>query len=139
MLAYPQINPIALSFGPLKIHWYGLMYLFGFITTWLLGVYRIKTPWATIKTREQVADAIFYGALGVILGGRIGYVLFYNAAYYFQHPGLIIAVWDGGMSFHGGLIGVILAMWWYSHRLHISIFDLLCCFAEIIDVSLSTN
>jgi len=135
MLNYPQINPIAFSLGPLKVHWYGIMYLVGFALTWSLGVYRSKKPWAQVKS-EQVADAIFYGALGVILGGRTGYMLFYDFWNFIHQPWVIFQVWDGGMSFHGGLIGVVIAMWYYSRKIKISIFDLTDFFAPMVPVGL---
>ncbi len=116
MLQYPEINPIALSLGPVKIHWYGLMYLIGIAAAWVLGVYRAKKPnsgW----TSEQVSDLIFYGALGVILGGRLGYVIFYDLSVYLAHPLTIFAVWDGGMSFHGGCLGVAIAGWLYGKKI----------------------
>lgn len=139
MLQYPDINPIAFQLGPLKVHWYGLMYLFGFIMTWLLGVYRCKKPWTALQHRDQVIDAIFYGAVGVILGGRIGYVLFYNFAYYWHHPATVFAVWDGGMSFHGGLIGVIVMMWWYSRKHSMSILDLTDFFAPMVPIGIAAG
>jgi len=114
MLA-PDINPIALQLGPLKIHWYGLMYLIGFLGAWWLGVIRAKRP-ASGWQPTELADLIFYGALGVIFGGRLGYVLFYNFSYYLHHPVEVFFIWSGGMSFHGGLLGVILAMWLYGRR-----------------------
>ena len=106
MLTYPQINPIAFSIGPLKVHWYGIMYLIGFASAWLLALYRAKKS-SDEWTYDQVGDLIFYGAIGVILGGRLGYVLFYNLPLYMQHPWAAFAVWDGGMSFHGGVLGVM--------------------------------
>jgi phosphatidylglycerol:prolipoprotein diacylglycerol transferase len=115
MLVAPNIDPVAISLGPLKIHWYGLMYVLGFIAVWWFGTRRAKQP-GSGWTEQQVSDAIFYGALGVILGGRIGYVLFYNLPHYLAHPLDVFAVWQGGMSFHGGLIGVLLAMWWFARR-----------------------
>ncbi|TKW76524.1 MAG: prolipoprotein diacylglyceryl transferase, partial [Bradyrhizobium icense] len=104
MLIYPSINPIAFSLGPLKVHWYGLMYAVGFIGAWLLAIYRIKKPnsgW----TIDQVSDLLFYTALGVILGGRVGYMLFYDLPNFLSHPWIVFQVWQGGMSFHGGLLG----------------------------------
>lgn len=115
MLYAPNINPIALKLGPLEIHWYGIMYVLAFIAIWILGSRRVREPnsgW----TEEQFADAIFYGALGVILGGRIGYILFYNLPYYIAHPLNMVKVWQGGMSFHGGLIGVVTALWFFARR-----------------------
>lgn len=115
MIAYPHIDPIALSLGPLKIHWYGITYLVGFVAAWLLLSWRAKKPnsgWTT----EEVSDLIFYGAMGVILGGRIGYCLFYNLPFYATHPLQVFYVWDGGMSFHGGAIGVLFALWLFAKK-----------------------
>ena len=114
MLA-PDIDPVAIHLGPLQVHWYGLMYLIGFMGAWWLGIYRAKRPGSGWHPQE-IADFLFYGALGVILGGRIGYVLFYNLGYYLDHPIEVFYIWAGGMSFHGGLLGVITAMWWYARR-----------------------
>lgn len=110
MLIHPQFDPVALAVGPLKIHWYGLMYLLGFLLFILLGRYRIKHKPETGFTREMLDDALFFGMLGVVLGGRLGHVLFYEPGYYFQHPLEILFIWQGGMSFHGGFLGVGVAM-----------------------------
>jgi phosphatidylglycerol:prolipoprotein diacylglycerol transferase len=115
MLIHPQIDPIAFSIGPLAVRWYGLMYLAGFAAGWWLGLRRIKSGPAPV-TRQQFDDLIFLAVLGVILGGRLGYVLFYKPGYYAAHPLEIFAVWQGGMSFHGGLLGVMLAMWLGARR-----------------------
>lgn len=110
MIAQPSIDPVAFSIGPLSVRWYGLMYLAGFAAAWLLGTRRIRAGAAPVS-REAFDDLIFYGVLGVILGGRLGYVLFYKPAYYAAHPLEVFFVWQGGMSFHGGLLGVMAAMW----------------------------
>jgi phosphatidylglycerol:prolipoprotein diacylglycerol transferase len=115
MLAHPQIDPIAFAIGPLAVRWYGLMYLVGFGAGWWLGRRRIAKELAPV-TREQLDDLVFYAVLGVILGGRLGYVLFYKPGYYLQHPLEIAAVWQGGMSFHGGLLGVMAAMAYAAWR-----------------------
>lgn len=115
MLVFPNIDPVAFSIGPLKVHWYGLMYLFGFVSAWLLAHWRAKhyqLPW----TSEQIGDLIFYAALGVIIGGRVGYMLFYNAEQFFMKPWILFKLWEGGMSFHGGLIGVAIALWLFSRK-----------------------
>jgi phosphatidylglycerol---prolipoprotein diacylglyceryl transferase len=112
MLIYPHIDPIAFDMGPLKIHWYGLMYLLSFLLGWLLVQYRVKKfhlPW----TKDEIIDLIFYSALGVIFGGRLGYMVFYNFANFLHHPLLVFKIWEGGMSFHGGLLGVIIALWFW--------------------------
>ncbi len=110
MLVHPQIDPVALSLGPLSIHWYGLMYLIGFVLFILLGRYRIKRNPQSKFTNDMLDDALFYGMLGVVLGGRLGHVLFYQFGYYVENPLLIFAIWEGGMSFHGGFLGVFFSM-----------------------------
>ncbi len=115
MLIHPQIDPIAFSIGPLAVRWNGLMYLVGFAAAWWLGARRIRQDRAPIS-RKQFDDLIFFAVLGVVLGGRLGYVLFYKPAYYAAHPLEIFAIWQGGMSFHGGMLGVIVAMWIYARR-----------------------
>jgi len=115
MLQHPQIDPVAIAIGPFKIHWYGLTYLFGFVAGWWLGRIRTRKPWSPIN-EEQMGDLLFYLALGVILGGRFGYVLFYNFDAFLADPLWLLRVWEGGMSFHGGLLGVMLAMWWYGRK-----------------------
>jgi phosphatidylglycerol---prolipoprotein diacylglyceryl transferase len=112
MLTYPHINPIALQLGPIAIHWYGLTYLVAFGLFAWLGARRVQLAQFASRgwTRREVEDLLFYGVLGVVLGGRLGYVLFYKPGYYAAHPFEIIAVWKGGMSFHGGMLGVIASM-----------------------------
>lgn len=110
MLVHPQFDPIAIQFGPLAVRWYGLMYLLGFSLFILLGRLRIKNNPGGFFTNSMLDDMLFYGVLGVILGGRLGHILFYHFGYYLQHPLEIFAVWQGGMSFHGGFLGVITAM-----------------------------
>jgi len=117
MLIHPDINPVALQLGPLAIRWYGLMYLTAFVLALVLGKYRLKTRPDAIWNAKAFDDALFYGVLGVVLGGRLGYVLFYQPAYYFAHPLQIFAVWEGGMSFHGGFLGVLFAMWLTARRI----------------------
>jgi phosphatidylglycerol---prolipoprotein diacylglyceryl transferase len=110
MLVHPQFDPIALAIGPVAVRWYGLMYLVGFALVWGVGRYRIARRPGGVWSAKDIDDALFFGILGTILGGRLGYVLFYKPAEYFAEPWRILSVWEGGMSFHGGLIGVILAM-----------------------------
>lgn len=114
MLVHPQFDPIAFQVGPLAVRWYGLMYLIGFGAVWLAARYRIDRNPRGIWTRKDLDDALFYGILGTILGGRLGYVLFYKLGDYLQEPWKIFYVWEGGMSFHGGFLGVVLAMWWFA-------------------------
>jgi len=115
MLLYPRFDPIMFSIGPLHFRWYGMMYVFGVVSGWLLGRWRAARPW-TALTPRQMDDFISWAVVGVVLGGRIGYVLFYNLSYYAQNPLEIFAVWQGGMSFHGGMIGVILAAWFFARH-----------------------
>jgi len=120
MLMYPQIDPVAVRLGPLAVHWYGITYLVAFALFFMLAMRRLRhPPYAAITqpapwTRRDVEDILFYGVLGVIVGGRLGYVLFYKPAYYAAHLPEIFAVWAGGMSFHGGVLGVILGALWYA-------------------------
>lgn len=109
LLVYPHIDPVALSLGPLKVHWYGLMYLFGFAAGYGLGLWRARRS-NGLWTDEMLSDMVFYIALGVILGGRLGYVLFYGFPRFLDDPLWALRVWEGGMSFHGGLLGVLVAM-----------------------------
>ena len=113
MIAFPDIDPVAFQVGPLKVHWYGLMYLFGFGSGWMLGRIRAKDPWRNWSA-AAVDDLLFYLALGTIIGGRLGYVLFYDLGRFADDPSMILRIWQGGMSFHGGLIGVLIGMWWFA-------------------------
>ena len=116
MLIHPQFDPVAIHIGSFGIHWYGLMYLTGFLGFILLGKYQIKhKPWFNWND-EMLDDALFYGALGVIFGGRLGYVLFYQPSHFIQNPLEIFAVWQGGMSFHGGFLGVLIAMFFFNKK-----------------------
>lgn len=116
MLIHPQFDPVAIQIGPLSVHWYGLMYLIGFLSLLWLGKWRAKRyPEAGWKSSEM-DDILFYGALGVIIGGRLGYCLFYQPAYYFSHPLEIAYLWQGGMSFHGGFLGVLAAMIFFARK-----------------------
>jgi phosphatidylglycerol:prolipoprotein diacylglycerol transferase len=113
LIVHPNFDPVALSIGPVSIHWYGIMYLLGFGTAFALGRYRAGTPGSRWNT-EEIIDLVFYMAVGVIAGGRLGYVLFYNPTFYISSPLDIFAIWDGGMSFHGGLLGVVVAIGVYA-------------------------
>jgi len=110
LLVHPDFNPIALSLGPLAIRWYGLMYVLGFIAFIVLGKWRIRHGLSNGVTERDVDDMLVYGVFGVILGGRLGYVLFYKPEFYFTHPAEIFKIWTGGMSFHGGFLGVLLGV-----------------------------
>lgn len=109
-MIHPQFDPVALQFGPLAVRWYGLMYLMGFLAFLVLGKRRaVNQPWHGLSP-EHLDDLLFYGVLGVIFGGRLGQVLFYDPGYYLSHPTDILAIWKGGMSFHGGFLGVVIGM-----------------------------
>jgi len=112
MLVHPQFDPVALAIGPLQIHWYGLTYLAAFGLFLFLAAQRVKLPWFADRgwTRRDVEDMLFYGVLGVVVGGRLGYAIFYKPGQYLSHPLEILMVWKGGMSFHGGILGVTAAM-----------------------------
>ncbi|SBV98990.1 phosphatidylglycerol-prolipoprotein diacylglyceryl transferase [uncultured delta proteobacterium] len=113
-MTFPQIDPVLVSIGPFAVRWYGLMYLFGFASAWLLGRYRAKrTGEFTVR---EFDDILTWGCFGVLVGARLGYVLFYDFAYYLQHPLEVFYVQRGGMSFHGGMLGVIFFMWFAAHR-----------------------
>ena len=116
MLVHPQFDPVALSLGPVQIHWYGLSYLVAFGLFLWLGSRRVRLPHFAQAgwTRRDIEDMLFYGVLGVIIGGRVGYALFYKPGHYLANPLEILMVWKGGMSFHGGFLGVMLAMAWYG-------------------------
>lgn len=119
MLIHPQFDPIAISLGPLAVRWYGLMYLIAFVGFFVLGRMRLRDPahaQASGLDPRALEDLLFHGVIGVVLGGRLGYVLFYKPGYYLQHPLEALAIWQGGMSFHGGLIGVIVALAWFCRR-----------------------
>ena len=121
MLIHPEIDPVALQLGPLALHWYGLTYLAAFGLFLLLGILRLRhQPYASMTgpaawSRRDIEDILFLGVVGVVLGGRIGYCLFYKPGYYLAHPLEILAVWQGGMSFHGGMLGVLVSQWWFAH------------------------
>ncbi|MGL9724379.1 prolipoprotein diacylglyceryl transferase [Sodalis sp. (in: enterobacteria)] len=114
-LAFPQFDPVIFSLGPVSLHWYGLMYLVGFVFAMWLAVRRANRPGSGWR-KEEVENLLYAGFLGVFLGGRIGYVLFYNLPLFLDNPLYLFKVWGGGMSFHGGLIGVIVVMLWFAHR-----------------------
>jgi phosphatidylglycerol:prolipoprotein diacylglycerol transferase len=114
MFVHPQFDPIAIQLGPLAVRWYGLMYLIGFGLLWAVGRWRIANDPRSIWTPKDLDDALFYGILGTILGGRFGYVLFYKLGDYLAEPWRIFYVWEGGMSFHGGMLGVILALYLFA-------------------------
>jgi phosphatidylglycerol---prolipoprotein diacylglyceryl transferase len=118
MLTYPHIDPVAVKIGPLAIHWYGLMYVFGFLSAWWLTRRQLveRGAWGTVISAEQFEGLFTWLILGVVLGGRIAYVLFYNLDFYLTHPLHVFYVWQGGMSFHGGLVGPLVAGWLYCKK-----------------------
>jgi len=144
MLVHPNIDPIAFNIGPffgigpLPVRWYGLMYLTGFLAAWWLGMRRIGKGLAPV-TRQQFDDMLFVAVIGVILGGRLGYILFYKPAEYLAHPLKIFAVWEGGMSFHGGLLGVMAAMWFVARRNEIGYLRLMDFVAPLCPLGLAAG
>jgi len=116
MLVHPQFDPIAFQIGPVAVRWYGLMYLLAFALFVVLGKYRARKNLLTGWHPRDIDDMLFYGVFGVIVGGRLGYVLFYKPLDYLQHPLEVFAVWSGGMSFHGGFLGVLVALWLFARR-----------------------
>ncbi len=138
MIAYPTIDPVAIAIGPVKIHWYGLMYLVAFATAWWLGKLRARQAHSPVAP-EQVDDLIFYGALGVVLGGRIGSVIFYNFGEFAQNPLYLFKIWEGGMSFHGGFLGVLVAMAVYQRKLGCNFWRLTDFIAPLVPLGLAAG
>lgn len=135
MLPYPEIDPVAIALGPVKVHWYGLCYLAGIAAGWWLAVRRSARPWSPLA-REQVDDMVFFAALGIVLGGRFGYILFYGGSRLVEDPMWALRVWEGGMSFHGGLLGVLLAMYLFSRSRQISFWKLMDFVAPLFPIGL---
>ncbi len=138
MLYAPQIDPIAIQLGPLAIRWYGLMYLLGFLAAWWLGRRRARrdgSGWSD----AQVDDLIFYAALGVILGGRVGYVLFYGFEQLLADPLYLLRIWEGGMSFHGGLLGVLVAAWLFGRKHGFGFFGVTDFVAPLVPIGLGAG
>ena len=138
VLHHPDIDPIAFSLGPLAVRWYGLMYLVGFLGGWWLGMRRVAQGLSPL-TRQQVEDIVFPIVLGVILGGRLGYVFLYKPDYYLARPLEILAVWQGGMSFHGGMLGVMLAMWLAGRRYRIEFLKMTDFVAPLVCVGIAAG
>lgn len=142
MFIHPQFDPIALSVGPLALRWYGLMYLLAFIAFMLLGRVhsrRLLAQGVSVPDAKQIDDLLFYGVLGVVLGGRIGYVLFYKPEYYLGHPFEALAIWQGGMSFHGGFLGVLVAMLLYGRRTGRRFFEVTDFIAPLVPLGLAAG
>ena len=131
-----QIDPIAVSLGPVKVHWYGLMYLLAFAVAWWLGRRRVRAGRLPGVDDNSFGDLMFYGMLGVVLGGRIGYILFYNFSEFLQSPLMLFKVWEGGMSFHGGLVGVLVAVLWWSRKQRLHFFDTVDFVAPLVPAGL---
>ena len=136
MLVFPHIDPVIFSIGPLAIRWYGVMYLLSFILVWWFAVRRTEAGLAATRNRQEVEDMIFYGALGVILGGRIGYVLFYQFGAFLHNPLLLFKITQGGMSFHGGLIGVLIALALFARKIHQPFFSVMDLVAPLTPIGL---
>ena len=139
MLVHPQFDPIALSLGPVQIHWYGLTYLAAFGLFLWLGARRVQLPQFAGRgwVRRDIEDMLFYGVLGVIIGGRLGYVLFYKPGHYLANPAEIVMVWKGGMSFHGGFLGVLLAMAVYARGKARSFWDVMDVVAPCVPTGIA--
>jgi phosphatidylglycerol:prolipoprotein diacylglycerol transferase len=138
MLTYPDIDPVALQLGPLKVHWYGLMYLVGFVGGWWLGRVRARRPGSGWEP-EEVGDLLFYMVIGVVAGARLGYILFYGWPQFLDDPSMIYRLWQGGMSFHGGLIGVLIAMWFYGRRRGRRFFEVTDFIAPLVPLGLGAG
>ena len=136
MLIHPEFDPIAISIGPLAVRWYGLMYLAGFIAFLWLGKRRAAAQSWHGMSAQDIDDLLFYGVLGVVLGGRLGQVLFYEPGYYFAHPAEILAVWKGGMAFHGGFLGVLLAMALWARKSGRTFFQVTDFIAPLVPLGL---
>ena len=139
MLVHPGFDPVAIQIGPLAIRWYGLMYLVGFGVAYGLGRLRIARGGAGRVTVDVLDDLLFFVVLGVILGGRLGYVLFYKPGYYLAHPAEILAVWQGGMAFHGGFLGVLVAVWWVARKHRLRWLELTDFLAPLIPLALAAG
>jgi phosphatidylglycerol:prolipoprotein diacylglycerol transferase len=134
----PDINPVLVTIGPVKIHWYGVMYLLAFAMAWFLGNYRAKLSngqW----TQTNISDLIFYCMVGVVVGGRLGYMVFYSLPNFIADPLSVVEVWQGGMSFHGGLIGVLIAIRLFSHRYRKSFFEITDFTASLVPLGIAAG
>lgn len=139
MLIHPQFDPIAVSLGPLAIRRYGLSYLAAFLLSVFLGRQHAQRRPELGWNATAIDDLLFYGALGVVLGGRLGEVLFYQPGYYFSHPSEILAIWKGGMSFHGGFLGVLVAMAWYGHHQKLGFWAVTDFIAPLVPTGLASG
>ena len=139
MLTHPQFDPIALSLGPIAIRWYGLMYVVAFVLFVVLGRMHLKRRPDIGISKENLDDLLFYGMLGVVLGGRLGFVLFYKLTYYLAHPIEIFYVWQGGMSFHGGFLGVLVAMWLFGRKTQRTFWQITDYIAPLVPTGLAAG
>ena len=139
MLIHPQFDPVAIAIGPLAVRWYGLMYLIAFLAFMFLGRYRARQNVLNGWLPRDVDDLLFFGVIGVIVGGRLGEVLFFQPGYYFAHPLEIPAVWKGGMSFHGGFLGVLAAVWYYARKTDRAWLDVTDFIAPLIPLGLAAG
>ena len=137
-LAFPKFDPVIFSIGPVSLHWYGLMYLVGFVFAMWLAVRRANKQ-GSGWTKDEVENLLYAGFLGVFVGGRLGYVLFYNLPLFLDNPLYLFKVWDGGMSFHGGLMGVILVMFWFARRTKRTFFQVSDFIAPLIPFGLGAG
>ena len=135
---FPDFDPVAIAIGPVKVHWYGLMYLIAFALGWWLGRVRARDAWRG-WSRDDVGDVLFWVALGVVAGGRLGYMLFYDLERLLADPLSLVRVWQGGMSFHGGLIGVLIAMWWFGRRRGRGFFDVADFIAPLVPLGIAAG
>ena len=136
-MLYPEIDPVALQIGAIKIHWYGVSYMLAFIVGWWLA--RVRARQTGLLDNKGVDDLVFYVVLGVIVGGRVGYILFYNFGAWMSDPLELFRVWEGGMSFHGGLLGVLVAVWLFARKINARFFQVTDFIAPLIPVGLFTG
>ena len=139
MLIHPQFDPIALSLGPVAVRWYGLMYVAAFVLFLVLGHMHMKRRPDLGFTKQNLDDLLFYGMLGVVLGGRLGFVLFYKPMYYLSHPLEIFYIWQGGMSFHGGFLGVLVAMLLFGRKTNRTFFQVTDFIAPLVPTGLAAG
>lgn len=137
-MQYPNIDPVAFHVFSWPVHWYGLMYLVGFLGAWIVLSLRIKKSDRGFDS-EQLSDLVFYSALGAIIGGRLGYVFFYDFAQFAADPWLILQTWKGGMSFHGGLLGVLIGVWWCARKMHKSFLQITDFIAPAVPIGLGAG